>query len=477
VGRELDSIQKQIKQTKDNMAGLSDPDRQTLDQKAAYDQEEVVVQQWVEELDVIRSQLEQLRERTSTDSESNPDWLNDHESDNDNGLSNRDELPDVDLMRKMREELNDLMITIDVRARTSIDEIDALLNRDSSFGELLQTFEERHEAFETKYKSVRERADAYSEQMEQLDELDKRREALRILKKDIEDQLEEIGKPNDKFKVLRNQWLDVHRRQSDILSEQCDALTDQSQKLIRAHLEVGGQTNVFVELFRAKMEGANLYRSTIESIFASIPKAGDPIEQYSAILQELELLASHETDEGGELPDTPQLEACELSTSHVEKIAEYLTPEDWLDIAVAPLDDQPRFEYKVGQDYIDFSSASAGQQATALLLALLNQSGPPLVIDQPEDDLDNQIILDVVGEIWSAKSHRQLIFASHSANLVVNGDADLVVCFDNTVKGDSSSGDIVQTGAIDMEPVRKSITDIMEGGPEAFELRKAKYGF
>jgi chromosome segregation protein len=128
-------------------------------------------------------------------------------------------------------------------------------------------------------------------------------------------------------------------------------------------------------------------------------------------------------------------------------------------------------------DYIPFASASAGQQATALLQVLLNQDGPPLIIDQPEDDLDNQVIFDIVEQLWSARSRRQIIFSSHNANLVVNGDADLVVCCDYRRAGDHSGGQIKYRGAIDVQEIREEIKRVMEGGERAFQLRKAKYGF
>ncbi len=138
------------------------------------------------------------------------------------------------------------------------------------------------------------------------------------------------------------------------------------------------------------------------------------------------------------------------------------------------------FEYQAREaEYIPFADASAGQQATALLAALLNQDGPPLIIDQPEDDLDNQVMLRVVEQIVRAKGHRQLIFASHNANLVVNGDAELVVCCGNRVTGEQSSGQIVCQGAIGrVDEVRAEIMlSVMEGGRDAFKLRLAKYGF
>lgn len=143
-----------------------------------------------------------------------------------------------------------------------------------------------------------------------------------------------------------------------------------------------------------------------------------------------------------------------------------------------PLDDRPIFEYatKPGE-FIPFNKASPGQQATALLQVLLAQPGPPLLIDQPEDDLDSQVVLQVAEHIWAAKTRRQLIFASHNANLVVNGDAELVICCDYRKAGDQSGGQIKLEGAIDVPAVRKEITAVMEGGERAFRMRQQKYGF
>ena len=96
----------------------------------------------------------------------------------------------------------------------------------------------------------------------------------------------------------------------------------------------------------------------------------------------------------------------------------------------------------------------------------------PLIIDQPEEDLDSQVVLEVVSWIWAAKNHRQLIFASHNANLVVNGDAEPVAVCDYRRAGDQSGGKISQQGASDIPAVRHEITTVMEGGEKAFRLRE-----
>jgi type III restriction enzyme len=152
----------------------------------------------------------------------------------------------------------------------------------------------------------------------------------------------------------------------------------------------------------------------------------------------------------------------------------------WLELSVSELEFNPVFQYctnKETSEYMDFIDASAGQQATALLTVLLNQEGAPLIIDQPEDDVDSKMSPDIVQQIWKAKNRRQLIFASHNANFVVNGDAELVICCDYVRSGSQTGGQIKASGAIDNLKIREEITTVTEGGKLAFKLRMEKYGF
>jgi type III restriction enzyme len=79
---------------------------------------------------------------------------------------------------------------------------------------------------------------------------------------------------------------------------------------------------------------------------------------------------------------------------------------------------------------------------------------------------------EIVEQLWSAKQTRQIIFASHNANLVVNGDAELVAWCDQRKAGDQSGGKIAGEGAIDVPEVREAS---MEGGETGFNLRWEKY--
>jgi chromosome segregation protein len=180
------------------------------------------------------------------------------------------------------------------------------------------------------------------------------------------------------------------------------------------------------------------------------------------------------------MPETRTLDLCGFIGSEKARIVGGFDASKWLDLLVSELEFRPVFRYCTNKEtaqFIDFADASAGQQATALLTVLLNQEGAPLVIDQPEDDIDTKMTQEIVGQIWEAKSRRQLIFASHNANFVVNGDAELVVCCDYINSGDQTGGQIKALGAIDNIKIKEEITSVTEGGKLAFKLRKAKYGF
>jgi chromosome segregation protein len=115
---------------------------------------------------------------------------------------------------------------------------------------------------------------------------------------------------------------------------------------------------------------------------------------------------------------------------------------------------------------------SLGQRASALILFVLSQDeNDVIIIDQPEDDLDNQTIYkDVIKLICHVKPRVQFIFATHNANFPVLGDAEQI--FSCTYADDAIS---IKSGSIDCPDMQKEIVDIMEGGEEAFNHRKRIY--
>ena len=139
-------------------------------------------------------------------------------------------------------------------------------------------------------------------------------------------------------------------------------------------------------------------------------------------------------------------------------------------------EDDLRVEYSRqgdGEAWKDILQGSQGQRSAALLSFLLAFGDEPIVLDQPEDDLDNHLIYDlIVQQILENKRKRQLIIVTHNANVVVNGDAELVHAFDFH-KGQCR---VVQSGALQDRTVREEVCQIMEGGRRAFERRWARLG-
>ena len=120
------------------------------------------------------------------------------------------------------------------------------------------------------------------------------------------------------------------------------------------------------------------------------------------------------------------------------------------------------------------ATGSVGQRSTAILSLLLSAGEQPLVIDQPEDDLDNRYVYDVVVDLLRRrKFSRQIVIATHNANIPVNGDAELIVA----LEVQNQMGQILVAGSIDRGEVKDRVSEIMEGSAEAFRLRRERYGF
>lgn len=143
-------------------------------------------------------------------------------------------------------------------------------------------------------------------------------------------------------------------------------------------------------------------------------------------------------------------------------------------LELLPVDDLVRIELNVasaGETFFkDAADLSRGQKCTALLPILLARRDAPLLVDQPEDNLDNHFIYETIVEsIKRLKGRRQMIFVTHNANIPVLGEADLVV----VMNSDGKRGYVEKVGGLD--DCRQEIIDLLEGGEEAFNLRRERY--
>lgn len=167
-------------------------------------------------------------------------------------------------------------------------------------------------------------------------------------------------------------------------------------------------------------------------------------------------------------------------TSGLAEALTRLTPGQLYALENIDLEDRVSLELNVSHSgsgpFRDLERLSNGQQCTAILHLLLLENLDPLIMDQPEDNLDNAFIAErIVQELRSAKTERQFLFATHNANIPVFGDAEWIgVC---SATEDHAEMLPQAQGSIDIPAIRDHVASILEGGKEAFMQRKDKYGF
>jgi hypothetical protein len=139
-------------------------------------------------------------------------------------------------------------------------------------------------------------------------------------------------------------------------------------------------------------------------------------------------------------------------------------------------DDDLEIELNVGvAGFVPIQNLSAGQRCVAVFPLLLRNTKGPLIIDQPEDNLDNRYIADIIGpDLLEKKENQQFLVTSHNANLVVLTDADLIVHVDS----DGAQASLPSAGFLSCSSsaVRKSVVDVLDGGEIALNARQKKYG-
>ena len=138
--------------------------------------------------------------------------------------------------------------------------------------------------------------------------------------------------------------------------------------------------------------------------------------------------------------------------------------------------DHISIRYSVDYDSVDIRKLSPGTRGIVLLLlylALDDADDRPLIIDQPEENLDPKSIFDeLVGLFLKAKAKRQVIMVTHNANLVINTDADQIIIANVGTHAAGQLPPITYTsGGLEDADIRRSVCDILEGGERAFKER------
>ncbi len=163
----------------------------------------------------------------------------------------------------------------------------------------------------------------------------------------------------------------------------------------------------------------------------------------------------------------------ELNQDQAEKVMGALSGLEMLcQLETIELADEPKIQLRDGENYKDSLALSTGQKCTAILPILLVDSENPLLVDQPEDNLDNRFIFEtVVTSIRRIKQRRQLIFVTHNPNIPVLADAERMFVLDS----DGTTSRKANEGSVDH--CKPDIVTLLEGGEEAFKQRRQRYAY
>jgi hypothetical protein len=372
-----------------------------------------------------------------------------------------EDLPGKDILS----EANPILERLSSRMSSIVKEMkQAIEESEKALGAVRSRWEERKKLVQREYEHIlrelqKSKVDGeeFMRLRRQIEELRPMRERRVVLQRDLKEHA-------DKRRNLLAEWEDIKAEEFRQLERAAKTVNRKLKGRVFVEVTAAGNREPLFSLLRSHVggrlsEALDILKQQADfslTSFADACRAGRDVlaEEFSIPPAQADRLATADSD------TIMQLEELELPPTTAIKlnVAPEGLPEQWQTL----------------------EDLSTGQKATAVLLLLLLESQAPLIVDQPEDDLDNRFITDgVVPKMRDEKRSRQFVFATHNANIPVLGDAELIV-------GLSASGEAGQgkaklprehMGSIDARPVRELVEEILEGGKEAFETRRLKYGF
>lgn len=270
--------------------------------------------------------------------------------------------------------------------------------------------------------------------------------------------LEELNERIQEVQKTRQEALDeldaLRKSKYERRAETAGALNRLLGPRIDVDIERYGRQEAYSAAIAETLRGTRLHYNQLAPILA-------------AMISPRELVEAAETGDVESVADIAGLDS-----DRVTKVLDAIQADGGAEILGAQIEDAAHLRLLDGDDYKPSNKLSTGQRCTIVLPILLEQRQRSLVIDQPEDHLDNGFIVDtVVKAIRSRPGEDQLIVATHNANIPVLGEASRVF----VLASDGSRGFIDRFGPLNSAEIIEAITRIMEGGLEAFERRREFY--
>ena len=332
---------------------------------------------------------------------------------------------------------------IDISKQNFLDisnQLKQLLDSFKNINAVNTTFKDRYKAFNDEFLKIQReinlpnnlRADDFINYTKMLN-------SQKLMKNEIEKLSEKKSENDNNLKKLLSELNELYREEFKIIDEEVQKINE-SQESISIKSEFKANKNEFDKFLRNIFGGSGLMKNDYDMLTSNYV---DPI----AIYEDFENIS---------LGGNKLLLFRERFKDSLASMLTYKVPNK-IDI------------FYNGKE---LAKHSLGQRASALIIFILTQKdNDVIIIDQPEDDLDNQTIYkEVIKELIKLKSKTQFIFATHNANIPVLGDCEQIVVCDYEEKKIN-----IEMGSIDNHNIQQKIINIMEGGKDAFNKRREIY--
>jgi len=425
---------------------------QEFEEKRVYIVEESKITRADKIINDISSKLESFKEGIKfdlnlTDVETSLDFL---EEEKEIELPHEEMLKNIeDLIINLKSEINGVVNDLEEKINEVREKLE--LKKEEWKGD----YEDQQERYHIKLQKYQGKAFDPSNIEDEIKQLKQVKDDIEK-KSNVSDTLEKSYK---KRNMLLEELREVRRRKFLELSKAADKVNEELRGIVKVEVEYEGEKQEFVDKifdFNTGARKSQLKKITEYSKFTP--------QEFSKIVLEGEecLIDKYDISEAA----SESLKDIELS--------------DLLDLQ--KFDINPSIDIKLNKgsehepNYKNTENLSVGERCTAILMIILIHKAYPLIIDQPEDDLDNEFVTtEIVPKIRQQKGKRQCIIATHDANIPVLGDSELIqVLF---AEYDKIEIDKCKGGSIDNKKLREPVENILEGGKAAFMERKRKYGY
>jgi len=357
-----------------------------------------------------------------------------------------------DLFEKLKKTSEE---TITIVCHGLEDTLESLQSIDEVLQENKEELITRHTTQEKRYSDLLQVYEMEKDKARERDQLIKKESDLLIQKKRLDRMKNDLKGKNTRRQELIGRLSELRDTRYAKRTKVASMINSKLSPTILVNIEQFGNSDKYRNILSESMKGSTLkFTRIVENTVKRIPP-----QDLALWIQKQDIKSI-----------TRELEIDEERASKL--ITQLRDSKNIFDIETVELYDKPIIELKDGQDYKDSSQLSTGQKCTTILPILLLESTNPLLVDQPEDNLDNAFIYEtVVKSLKDTKGNRQLIFVTHNPNIPVLGDSERVF----VLRSSGRKGNVEVEGNVD--EVKEQIEILLEGGKEAFQLRKKRYGY